>query len=107
MGIIKKIRVTKLKFQTLFLLFCVIYMSVNVIINVTKCVSYRIKIAQIQTLHNKAQTKKEFLKKEINGYESGKKYEDFARNYLGYAEPNSIVVKLIDNPKPEPRYFAY
>lgn len=103
----KKIRVKKLNFLTLFLLLGVIYMSVSAVINITKFISYRIKIAQLQSLQNKAALEQKSLKAEIDGYKSGKKYDDFARNNLGYADPNSIVVKLIKNKKPEPKKFKF
>ena len=97
-------KLTRGNFLTLFLFFSVVYMGINATLNVTKCVSYRIKLAQLQALHNDALMKKQALISEFEGYSSQKKYEYFARNYLRYAGKNEIKVVLIKNePTPQPR----
>ena len=47
------------------------------------------------------------LNSEIKGYESHKKYEPFARNYLGYAAPDEIKIILVeDKTPPQPKRYG-
>ena len=72
-------------------------MGVNATLNVTKIVNYNMKIEQLKKLQATAYTKKTVLISEIEGYNSHKKYEEFARNNLGYAAPDEIKLILIPN----------
>lgn len=84
-------------------------MGINATLNVTKCISYKIKLAQLQALHNDALSRKARLNSEIEGYESHKQYIAFARNYLGYAAPDEIKIVLVEdkNPHQPKRYGMY
>ena len=102
--------------MTLFLLFCTVYMGINATLNVTKCISYNIKIAKLQKLNAIAQQKKLQLESEIESYKFEDKYKYFATRYLGYVDPNTIKVILVKNSsrpeqdedlKPKFESFAY
>ena len=99
----KKIRIN---FITLFLLFCTVYMGINATLNITKIVSYNLKINQLEESYNKALTKKIFLISEIDGYKSHKKYEEFARNNMGYAAPDEIRLNLIPQKEIKEKRFS-
>ena len=85
----------KLNFLTLFLITCFTYMSIQATFNIIKIIDYKIKLVKLQALHNNALYKKNKLLSEIESFNSQKKYEEYARNYLGYAEPNEIKMILI------------
>ncbi len=99
----KKIRIN---FITLFLLFCTVYMGINATLNITKIVSYNIKINQLEELHDKALTRKKLLTSEIEGYKSHKKYEEFARNHLGYVGDKEIKLNLIPQKEIKEKKFS-
>lgn len=90
-------RKIRINFLTLFLLFGVIYMGLNATMNLTKLVSYNIKLKKLEKLYNNALIQKTKLTSELEEYNSQKKYDDLARKYLGYTDPNTIKIILIKN----------
>lgn len=91
---IKKFR--KINLLTLFLVFCTAYMGFNATFNVMKCVDYQIKLGQLHKLQNGALAKNNQLSSEIDSYTSSKKYEEYGRNYMGYAGRNEIKIVLVE-----------
>jgi len=87
-------------FLTLVLIICLIQILVSAILNITKTISYKSKIATITKTLEEAKLKNQRLKEEIKTLSSNQniELEAIARNTLKMSENDEVLV--IINPKP-------
>ena len=84
-------------FLTLFMLFGTLYLGVSASFNIMKCVNYKIKLSELQTLYNEAKIEKANLQAEIDSYSSPEANEKFLRNNLKYAAGDEIELNLVED----------
>lgn len=98
----KKSRKVKcyLSFMSLVLLACVIQVAYSALLNISKIVIYKGKIAKSLELKNEAEAKNKRLKNELENFNSMQKVESIARNNLKMAGENEVLV-IINTPKTE------
>lgn len=82
-------------FLTVFLLFSTIYLSVIVLYNISKLISYRQKLTKLETTHNEAIKIQNRLNAEIESFKSPEIYEAFLRNHLKYAAKYDILIIIV------------
>lgn len=87
-------------FLTLLLLFCLVQVGFSVILNVSKTISYRSKIATLEKIKNRAETRNKDLKQDINRFSTSSSLEGIARNNLKMAGEGEVLI-LINNPQDE------
>lgn len=87
-------------FLTLLLLFCLVQVGFSVILNISKVISYRSKIATLEKIKNRAETRNKDLKQDINRFSTSSSLEGIARNNLKMAGEGEVLI-LINNPQDE------
>lgn len=85
-------------FLTLVLLFCLIQIGFGVILNISKTISYRAKIATMDKIRNSAETHNHQLKQEIKLFSSMSSLEGIARNNLKMAGEDEVLILINNNP---------
>lgn len=89
-----------LSFMTVVLLACVIQVAYSALLNISKIVIYKGKIAKSQELKHQAELKNKRLKNELENFNSMNRVESIARNNLKMAGENEVLV-IINTPKEE------
>ena len=99
---IKELRHRKFyySFLTLVLIFCLVQISYSAIKNISKLISYKVKIGTLKKTLGDAEKYNKNLKGEIKVFSAAPNLEGIARNTLKMAEPNEVLV-IINNPKQE------
>lgn len=99
---IKELRHRKFyySFLTLVLIFCLVQISYSAIKNISKLISYKVKIGTLKKTLGDAEKYNKNLKEEIKVFSAAPNLEGIARNTLKMAEPNEVLV-IINNPKQE------
>ena len=87
-------------FFTLILILCLIQISISVVLNVSKIISYKSKIVQITKSRDAALAMNEQLKDSINNFSNVKGLEEIARNNLKMSSEDEVLV-IINTPKEE------
>ena len=91
----KRIR-NKVRFHcsilTITLLFCIVYFSYSVFLNISKCVNMPAKMIKMNELNKSAIAQNKKLKDEIANFESLHSLEAIARNNLKMAGEDEILV---------------
>ena len=82
-------------FLTIFLLCCVIFLTITVVFNIAKLISYQSKLKEVKVTHTEAVKTQKLLKAEIDSFQSAEAYEAFLRNHLKYAAPYEILVIIV------------
>ena len=95
----KKIRKIRFyhSFLTIVLLLCVIQIARSALLNLAKIVAYQSKIFKAQELHTQAVNKNNYLKSEIQNFNSMHKVESIARNNLKMAAKDEVLI-IINQP---------
>lgn len=95
----KKIRKIRFyhSFLTIVLLLCVIQIGYSALLNLAKLVVYQRKIIKAQELQTQAETRNNYLKNEINNFNSMHKVESIARNNLKMAAKDEVLI-IINQP---------
>lgn len=95
----------KLKFHcsilTVTLLFCILYFSYSVFLNISKCVNMPAKIIKMKELNQNAIAQNKKLKDEIANFESLHSLEAIARNNLKMAGEDEILIIVNHEEVPE------
>ena len=79
-------------FLTIILLLCLVQIAVSAILNVSKVISYKAKIVQIQKTRDVAQTLNEQLKENIKNFSNASGLEAIARNNLKMSSEDEVLV---------------
>ena len=79
-------------FLTITLIFCIMYFSYSVFMNITKCINMPAKILKMKELNKAAIAQNKRLKDEIANFESLHSLEAIARNNLKMAAEDEILV---------------
>lgn len=87
-------------FLTLVLIFCLAQVGYSAIKNISKLVSYKVKIGALEKTLHEAEKYNDNLKKEIKVFSAAPNLEGIARNTLKMAEPDEVLV-IINTPKQE------
>lgn len=87
-------------FLTIILLLCLVQIAISAILNVSKVVSYKAKIIQIQKTRDVAQTLNEQLKENIKNFSNAAGLEEIARNNLKMSSEDEVLV-IINTSKEE------
>jgi len=97
----KKIRKIKFyhSFLTIVLLVCVAQIGYSALLNLAKIVVYQTKITKAQELNTQAKNRNNYLKSEINNFNSMHKVESIARNNLKMAAKDEVFT-IINQPTP-------
>ena len=97
----KKIRKIKFyhSFLTIVLLICVAQIGYSALLNLAKIVVYQTKIIKAQELNANAKNRNNYLKTEINNFNSMHKVESIARNNLKMAAKDEVLI-IINQPAP-------
>ena len=85
-------------FLTIILFLCLIQITVSVVLNVSKVVSYKAKIVQIRETRDAAMALNEQLKDSINNFSNVAGLEAIARNNLKMSSEDEVLV-IINTPK--------
>ena len=95
----KKIRKTRFyhSFLTIILLLIVCQIGYSALLNLAKIVVYQTKIIKAQELKDEAVKRNQFLKSEIENFNSMKKVESIARNNLKMAAKDEVLI-IINQP---------
>mgnify|MGYP003294468673 CR=1 FL=1 len=93
---IRKIRVYH-SFLTIVLLLCVFQIGYSALLNLAKIVVYQTKISKAQELYTAANDRNQYLKSEINNFNSMNKVESIARNNLKMAAKDEVLI-IINQP---------
>ena len=97
-------------FFTIVLIFCLIQIGYGAILNVSKIVAYKAKIATLENLLKKSQLKNEELKAEKKVVTSDNSLEGIARNNLKMAGANEVLVIInekTEEPKPVKKKWKF
>ena len=86
-------------FLTIVLLFCLIQIGFGVILNISKTISYRAKIATMTKIRDAAEARNQDLKQNIKYFSSMSNLEGIARNNLKMAGEDEVLV-IINQPQP-------
>ena len=99
---IKELRHRKFyySFLTLVLIFCLAQVSYGAIKNISKLVSYKMKIGTLKKTLNEAEKYNKDLKEEIKVFSAAPNLEGIARNTLKMAEDDEVLI-IINQPKQE------
>ena len=79
-------------FLTIILLLCLVQIAISAILNVSKVISYKAKIVQIQKTRDVAQTLNEQLKENIKNFSNASGLEEIARNNLKMSSEDELLV---------------
>lgn len=85
-------------FLTIVLLFCLIQIGSGVILNISKTIAYRAKIATLTKIKDAAETRNQDLKYNIKYFSSMSNLEGIARNNLKMAGEDEVLI-LINQPQ--------
>lgn len=99
---IKEVRHRKFyySFLTLVLIFCLAQIGYSAIKNISKLISYKIKIGVLKKTLNEAEKYNKNLKEEIKVFSAAPNLEGIARNTLKMAEDDEVLI-IINQPKQE------
>lgn len=86
-------------FLTIVLLFCLVQIGFGVILNISKTISYRAKIATMTKIKDAAEARNADLKQNIKYFSSMPNLEGIARNNLKMAGEDEVLI-LINQPQP-------
>ena len=81
-------------FLTVILLLCLVQIAISAILNVSKVISYKSKIVQIEKTRDVALTLNEQLKENIKNFSNASGLEAIARNNLKMAGKDEILIIL-------------
>lgn len=84
-------------FLTVVLLFCLIQIGFGVILNISKTISYRAKIATMEKIRDDAEIRNQDLKQEIKLFSSMQSLEGIARNNLKMAGEDEVLILINNN----------
>lgn len=87
-------------FLTLVLLFCLIQIGFGAILNISKTISYRGKIATLTKIKDAAEAQNHDLKEDIKLFSSTQSLEGIARNNLKMAGEDEVLVLINNNQTP-------
>jgi len=87
-------------FLTLVLLFCLIQIGFGAILNISKTISYRVKISTLTKIRDSAEHRNQDLKQDIKLFSATSSLEGIARNNLKMAGEDEVLV-IINQPQPE------
>jgi cell division protein FtsB len=79
-------------FLTIILLLCLVQIAISAILNVSKVISYKAKIVQIEKTRNVALTLNEQLKENIKNFSNASGLEAIARNNLKMSSEDEVLV---------------
>ena len=79
-------------FLTIILILCLVQITISAVLNVSKVVAYKSKIAQITKIRDSALTLNEQLKENINNFSNISGLEAIARNNLKMASEDEVLV---------------
>ena len=79
-------------FLTIILLLCLAQISFSAILNISKIISYRQKIATIAKTEEEAELRNAELKKDIKNFSSIATLESIARNNLKMASKDEVLI---------------
>ena len=85
-------------FLTVILLLCLVQITISVVLNISKIVSYKAKIIQITNTRNAAQALNMQLKDSINNFSNVAGLEAIARNNLKMSSEDEVMV-IINEPQ--------
>jgi cell division protein FtsB len=88
-------------FLTIILLVCLIQMSISALLNFTKVVAYRSKIAKLESKQIAAEARNAELKKDIKNFSTTATMESIARNNLKMAGKDEVLVIVNKKEVPE------
>lgn len=94
----RKIRIYH-SFLTTVLLLVIFQISYSALLNFAKIVVYQTKIIKAQDLFNKAKSRNNYLKNEINNFSSMYKVEAIARNNLKMAAKDEVLIIINQTPE--------
>ena len=94
-------------FLTFVLLICLIQMGVSALLNVTKVIAYKSKLATLENKQIKAKARNEELHKEIKDFKKTDSMEAIARNSLHQAGENEWLMILNEKEEPQPEKNKY
>ena len=89
-------------FLTLVLLFCLIQIGFGAILNISKTISYRAKIATLTKIRDSAENQNQELKQDIKLFSSTQSLEGIARNNLKMAGEDEVLIIInqkVEQPK--------
>ena len=87
-------------FLTIVLIFCLVQIGYSAIKNISKLVSYKMKIGTLKKTLNEAEKHNKELKEEIKVFSAAPNLEGIARNTLKMAEDDEVLI-IINQPKQE------
>lgn len=87
-------------FLTIVLIFCLVQISYSALKNISKLVSYKVKIGTLKKTLGDAEKYNKDLKEEIKVFSAAPNLEGIARNTLKMAEDDEVLV-IINQPKQE------
>ena len=88
-------------FFTIILILCLIQIAISAILNVSKVISYKAKIVQIEKTRNAAMALNEQLKDNINNFSNVAGLEAIARNNLKMSSEDEVLVIINDHKQDE------
>lgn len=86
-------------FLTIILIVCLVQISFSAILNISKIISFRQKIATISKTEEEAELRNAELKKDIKNFSSVATLESIARNNLNMASKDEIVIRIVNSKK--------
>lgn len=88
-------------FFTIILILCLIQISISTVINLSKCLAYRAKIAQITKTRDDAKALNEQLNENIKNFSNITGLEEIARNNLKMSSADEVLVIINTNKNEE------
>lgn len=92
-------------FLTIILLFCLVEIGFGVILNISKTISYRAKIATLEKIKARAEAYNIDLRQNITRFSSSQNLEGIARNNLKMAGEDEVLI-IINDPKEQEKIEA-
>ncbi|MBQ2611096.1 hypothetical protein IJF81_01750 [bacterium] len=92
-------------FLTLILLFCLVQIGFGVILNISKTISYRAKIATLEKIKARSEAYNIDLKQNITQFSTSSSLEGIARNNLKMAGEDEVLI-IINDPKEQEKIEA-
>lgn len=89
-------------FLTILLVICLAQISFSAILNISKIISYRQKIATIAKTEEEAENRNIELKKDIKNFSSVATLESIARNNLKMASKDEVLI-IVNSKKEAPQ----
>ena len=90
-------------FLTIILLLCLAQISFSAILNISKIIAYRQKIATIAKTEEEAENRNIELKKDIKNFSSVATLESIARNNLKMASKDEVLIIVNSKKEVEPK----